>query len=185
MPRGKPTSEFQRDQIIALHQLKLPSRAISKQLKIPKSTINEIIKKYKKNKSVTDEAQPGRPKLSSKREDRSLVLKSIKDRKLTAPILKNIWKEEDNVIASSSTVKRRLIDAGLNGRISRRKPPLLPRHKQQHLQWAKDHRDWTEDMGRKLYGLTSPIFISSIVRVELTYNVDYQKNLLRTVYRAQ
>ena len=53
-------------------------------------------------------------------------------------------------MASSSTVKRRLIDAGLNGRISRRKPLLLPRHKQQRLQWAKDHRDWTEDMWKKV-----------------------------------
>ena len=134
-----------------MHQLKLPSRAISKQSKIPKSTINDIIKKYNKNKSVTDEPRPGHPKLSSKREDRSLVLKSIRDRKLTAPLLKNIWKEEDNVMASSSTVKRRLIEAGLNGRISRRKPLLLPRHKQQRLQWAK--------------GLS---LISSIVMVERT-----------------
>ena len=31
-------------QSITLHQLKLPSRAILKQLKIPKSTINDIIK---------------------------------------------------------------------------------------------------------------------------------------------
>ena len=75
-PRGKPTSEFQRGQIIALHQLKLPSRrVISKQLKIPKSTINDIIKKYKKNKSVTDEPQ-------LKQEDRSPVLKSIRGRKI-------------------------------------------------------------------------------------------------------
>ena len=51
----------------------------------------------------------------------------------------NIWKKEDNVIASSSTVKTRLIDAGLNGRISRRKP-LLP----------KEHRDWTEDIWSKV-----------------------------------
>ena len=78
------------------------------------------------------------------------MLKSIRDQKLTAPLLKNIWKEDDNVMASLSTVKRRLIDAGLNGKISRRKPLLLPRHKQQSLQWAKDHRDWTEDMRKKV-----------------------------------
>ena len=53
-------------------------------------------------------------------------------------------------MASSSTVKRGLIDAGLNGRILRRKPLLLPRHKQQRLQWAKDHRDWTEDIRKKV-----------------------------------
>ena len=51
---------------------------------------------------------------------------------------------------SLSTVKRRLIDAELNGRISRRKPLLLPRHKQQRLQWPKEHRDWTEDMWSKV-----------------------------------
>ena len=53
-------------------------------------------------------------------------------------------------MASSGTVKRRLIDAGLNGRILIKKPLLLPRHKQQCLQWAKDHRDWTEDMWKKI-----------------------------------
>ena len=53
-------------------------------------------------------------------------------------------------MASSSTVKRRLIDARLNGRISRRKPLLLLRHKQQRLQWIKEHRDWTEDMWSKV-----------------------------------
>ena len=39
-----------------------------------------------------------------------LVLKSIQDHKLTAPLLKNIWKEEDNVMAFSSTVKRKKTD---------------------------------------------------------------------------
>ena len=101
-----------------------------KTVKIPKNTINDIIKKYKKNKSVTDGARPGHPKLSSKLEDKSLVVKSIRDHKLTAPLLKNIWKEEGNVMASSSTVKRRQVNAGLNGRISRRKPVFLSRHKQ-------------------------------------------------------
>ena len=79
MPREKPTSEFQRGQIIALYQLKLTSRAISKQLKIPKSTINDISQKYKKNKTITYEPRVGRPKLSSTQEDRSLILKSIRD----------------------------------------------------------------------------------------------------------
>ena len=53
-------------------------------------------------------------------------------------------------MASSSAMKRRLIDARLNGRILRRKPLLLPRHKQQRLQWIKEHRDWTEDMWSKV-----------------------------------
>ena len=53
-------------------------------------------------------------------------------------------------MADSSTVKRRLIDAELNDRISRKKPLLLQRHKRQRLQWAKDHKDWTENMWKKV-----------------------------------
>ena len=52
-------------------------------------------------------------------------------------------------MALSNTVKKRLIDARLNNRILRKKPLLLLRHKQ-HLQWAKDHRNWTEDMWKEV-----------------------------------
>ena len=52
-------------------------------------------------------------------------------------------------MASSSTINKRLIDTRLNVRLLKRKPLLLPRHKQ-HFQWAKDHKDWTEDMWKKI-----------------------------------
>ena len=78
---------------------------------MPKSTVHDIIKKYIKNKSVEDKP----------RQDRSLVLKSLLDRKITAPLLQNMWKEEDDVAASVSTVKRRLKKVRLNGTIAQRR----------------------------------------------------------------
>ena len=59
-------------------------------------------------------------------------------------------RNETGVVASTSTVKRRLITAGLNGRIARRKPLLLPRHKITHLEWAKAHAQWTDDMWKRV-----------------------------------
>ena len=91
MPKGKPTTTFQRGEVVALHKVNLSCRDISKMLKMPKSTVHDIIKKYIKNKSVKDKPRPGRPKLSTPRADRSLVLKSLRDRKTTAPLLKNMW----------------------------------------------------------------------------------------------
>ena len=112
--------------------------------------------------------------------NRSLGLKSIRDCKLIAPLLKNIWKKEKNVVGSSSTTKRRLIDAGLKGRISRRKPLLLPRHKQQHLQWAKDNRErtinmwkdiaWSNDSKFNLFHSKSWTYIR--LRLSIKFNED-------------
>lgn len=50
----------------------------------------------------------------------------------------------------TSTVKRRLITAGLNGRIARRMPLLLPRHKITRLEWVKAHAQWTNDMWKRV-----------------------------------
>ena len=47
MPKGKPTSVFQRGEVVALHKVNLSCIDISKILKMPKSTtIHDIIKKH-------------------------------------------------------------------------------------------------------------------------------------------
>lgn len=129
---------------------------------------------------MTGEPWTGHPKLSLSWEDRSLILKSIKDHKLVAPLLKymwNIWKEEDNATDSSITGKRRLIYVEFNGKILRRK---LLRYKQQWLQYTKDHRDWTEDMWKKIIWSVESKFHFVHSDVGCTYDADYQK-LLRIV----
>ena len=134
----------------------------------------------KKNKAVTDEPWLGHPKLSSKQEDRSFVFKWIRDHKLTAPLLKNIWKEDDKITSSS-----RLIDVGLNGKISRSKALLLPIHKQQRLQWAKDHRDWTEDMWKNVVWSDQSNF--NLFRSDGWMYIQHglSEEFNETVYRAQ
>ena len=47
------------------------------------------------------------------------------------------------MVSSSRTVKRRLDEAGLYGRVARKKPLLTVRHKQVRLAWAKERKDWT------------------------------------------
>jgi hypothetical protein len=41
-------------------------------------------------------------------------------------------------------VKRRLWDAGLLGRVAKKKPYLRLANKNKRLRWAKEHRHWTE-----------------------------------------
>ena len=71
---------------------------------------------------VTVSAQ-GRPRLSTKRDDRFLERRSLKVRFKPATKLKEEW-EEIGINASASTVRLCLCGANLDGRVSRKKPML-------------------------------------------------------------
>jgi hypothetical protein len=49
-----------------------------------------------------------------------------------------------------STVKRLLQDAGLLGRVAKKKPYLRLANKKKRLRWAKEHRQWTEEDCKKV-----------------------------------
>ena len=69
-----------------------------------------------------EEARSGRPRKSTKREDRTLVRKSLADRHLTNPPLKAEWELSTGVDVSTRTVRRRLCENGLKGCRAREKP---------------------------------------------------------------
>ena len=51
---------------------------------------------------------------------------------------------------SRTTVKRRLCESGLHGRIAARKPLLRTGNKQKRLVWAKEHKEWTLDQWKSV-----------------------------------
>ena len=71
---------------------------------------------------VTVSAQ-GRPRLSTKRDDRFLERRSLKVRFKPATKLKEEW-EEIGINGSASTVRLCLCGANLDGRVSRKNPML-------------------------------------------------------------
>ena len=84
----------------------------------------------------------GRPKKTTPRSDRELCLNSRRNRWKTAPELR----QDCNLLnVHVSTVKRRLCDRGLNGRIARRKPKLTADHKRRRLEFARAHVNWTRE----------------------------------------
>ncbi|GFV39759.1 transposable element Tcb1 transposase [Trichonephila clavipes] len=46
-------------------------------------------------------------------------------------------------IVLEHTVQRTLLDMGLRSKRPTREPLLTKRHRQLHLRWARDHRDWS------------------------------------------
>ena len=80
----------------------------------------------KESGSVEDRPRSGRPRLSSAiDDDRELVrIISLRNRRLTNTQLKRERNEMSLVSCSSRIVRRRLDDAGLYGRVARKKPLL-------------------------------------------------------------
>ena len=77
----------------------------------------------------------GKPKLSAP-QNRMLVRVSLRNRRLTSTQLKREWEEITTVSTSARTVRRRLDDAGMYGKVAIKKPLLtgiLP----------KLEKDWT------------------------------------------
>ena len=99
--------------------------------------------RLKETGSTDNRKRSGRPKISSSREDRHLVHLSLQDRRLTSPQLKRQWEDTCGIVCSSRTVRKRLDNVGLHGRVAKKKPLLTERHKRIRLNWAKERKNWS------------------------------------------
>ena len=80
MPKKRELTEFERGEIIGLWKGGHSERNIMEILGHPKTTIHDIITKYKNLGNVTDVPHSGRPPKLTEREVRSLVKIVKKDR---------------------------------------------------------------------------------------------------------
>lgn len=140
-----------RTRCVILMEQGLSQREVAKSVGCSKWAVQLTWKRYQATGSVKDLPRSGARRKSTPRDDRSLVRMSLADRKLTAPELRAKW-EDAGVTLSTPTVKRRLQQAGLNGRVARKKPLLTQKHKKNRLQFCQDHRDWTvQDWERVIF----------------------------------
>lgn len=119
---------------------------IAGQLNCTTKTVRELLKKIDETKSLADRKRSGRPRKTSPREDRIVVRQSYLNRRLDAnelskKIVPNLVKNH----ISHSTVQRRLREAGLFGRVARKKPWLTLAHRFARWKWATKHQYLTWD----------------------------------------
>ena len=101
-------------------------------------SVYAALARYAETGNHDDRARSWRPRVSTERENRMLVRTSLLNRQMTIPALAASWSAE-GVTASKTTVRRRLQDAGLHGRLSVKKPLLTARHRCLRLVFARDH----------------------------------------------
>ena len=118
-------------------------REVSRQLGLNVKTVCAIVTKHNDTGSVQDLSRSGRPKKTTVRQDRLLVRASLADRRLTSSELRAKLDRDHNVSVSASTVRSRLLKAGLRGCVAAKKPLLRPANVKARLEFARTHRNWT------------------------------------------
>ncbi|XP_015177518.1 PREDICTED: transposable element Tc1 transposase [Polistes dominula] len=138
--------------IIKLHDEGKVSREISTILAIRKSTVNNIIIKFKTTGTLEAKRNPGRPRKTTNRVDRVIKRKAISDVKKNAAINARELREENLADISQSTVSRRLTEVGLFRRVFVKIPLISKKNKKDRLEFAKRHQHWTiEDWKKVLF----------------------------------
>lgn len=145
MPKGKPISIEKRAALITLHQEGYSVRKIGEKLNLPKSTVSCTICKYRESGSLNDKNRQGPSRITTNADDRLITIISKRNRMLTAPQITATFNRGRDKPVSVSTIKRRLQENGLHGRVAVRKPLLRKVNRQKRLQWAKNHQHWTRE----------------------------------------
>ncbi|KAI4898031.1 hypothetical protein NFI96_003273 [Prochilodus magdalenae] len=144
MAKTKELTKDLRLCIVAAHKSGKGYKAISKCFQVPVATVQSIIKKYKKFRTVENLRRCGRKPKVTPVLARRIVREVKKNPRITTKaILVNLDSAGGDI--SRQTVQRTLHTAGFHGRRPRRTPLLQKRHTKARLTFANAHLDKEED----------------------------------------
>ncbi|GAU94576.1 LOW QUALITY PROTEIN: hypothetical protein RvY_06319 [Ramazzottius varieornatus] len=132
----KEYSDDIRNRVIKKHLYKVPDREIARQMLLPHSSVNFMIT-YKETGSVQNKPRCGRERITTPMTDRLIVQRVLKDRRISAPKIKEETQPGLLVSISKETVRRRIREKGLNGRVARKKPLIKEHARQKRLDFGK------------------------------------------------
>ena len=79
-----------------------------------------------------------------------MVRLSLSDRRNSSAELTREWRDTNAIKVHPSTVRRRLIKAGLKGCKARKKPLVTEVQRRKRLKWAHEHNSWTQDQWNRV-----------------------------------
>lgn len=145
MAKQKEHPPEKRAQIIILKKQGYSYRKIAQILKVSLGAVQKAIERHRETGVNTDRKRSGRPRKTTQRIDNKIYAISKDDRRKSASDIRAEINECLDSPLSLTTVKRRLREKGMIGRIAVKKPLLRPVNKQKRLDFAKEHVHWTVD----------------------------------------
>ncbi|GFW76460.1 regulator of chromosome condensation 2 [Trichonephila clavipes] len=133
MSKSKELSEFDCGSIVGCHLCGKSIREIADILQKPKSTVSDIISKWKRRVSEKAEKRTCRPKVLGERSRRTLKSVVKQNRKSSLVEICQEFQSSSGINVSSRTVRRELKNLGFHSWAAAHKPNITP----QNLAWFR------------------------------------------------
>ena len=108
---------------------------------IPCDSVHYMIAKYKSTKCIRNIIGRGRKRQTTTHTDRIIQRKIKVDRRKSASSVKAELQTELDITISESTISRRAHEAGLYGRVARKKPYVNKINRGKRLECARTYRE--------------------------------------------
>ena len=135
------------------------------------------LKRWKQSKNLTDGTRPGRPRVTTPKQDQQVIALAEKETFVTSQDITNRLNKKGLDI-SQRTVRRRLNEAGAKYNRPLSKPLLTENHREKRLKWAEDQR--TTDWNQVIFSSDETTIRMNSVK-GLVWNLPGKKKVVRTV----
>lgn len=162
-PRCEHSSDM-RACVVGMRQNGNTFKTIATELGMPLSTVKSIAKKYEKYGSVVNLPRCGRPRVTSPQTDRLITRTVLSDRRLSASSVRKELLLSSGVTVSDQTVRNRLKEQGLNGRVSQKRVFVSPENQKKRLAYALQHANMSPEAWEDI-----------LFTDESSFNVTYTK----------
>lgn len=143
MPARRRLTDEQRGRALALLDEGLGQREVARRLAVTHSTIQRLLQRFNDTGAVQERRRTGRPRATTRQQDRYVVLAVLRERASTAVTLRGQLRNATGADISCSTVRRRLHEANLSSRRPAVRIVLSPVNRERRLTWARAHVTWT------------------------------------------
>jgi transposase len=116
--------------------------AIAVQFNVHKTTVYQIIIRYRKTGSVDDRPRSGRLNKLTQREERYIHMTSRRERFLSATRIADQLRTVSGTRVSAETIRNRLRSQGLKARRPHKGMELTVHHKLQRQRWVNQRLNW-------------------------------------------
>jgi len=145
MPKTRELTSFERGEIVGLHKGQHNPSDISRILDIPRTTVNDVIRKWEKEGRTSPAPRSGRPPLLDEHDQRQLVRLVKEDRQQSLAQITENFNNLGLKNVSEVTIRRNLYELGYHGRAGVRKPLVSEVNRNRRNIWCRGRRFWREE----------------------------------------